>query len=857
MPIVSIGGQAYLDFALDINQVGSGALLSLDEVQISLASSGTIQGYTSNGTYGGQASLIYDMGGSSSTWVKLNANIAPGSGGTDMFMDIPLADLPDSAFSGANRTLPLSSTQYVYLYSHFGTQNLNPGDTIGSANDGFEEWAAPTLGSATSSTSTTIYDAATILPVASPAPAGVSVVDSATVTGTTRVPTGDVTFLFYNSIDGTGTPVGAGTVTLNASGVANYSNVEGPLTPGSYSFVAHYNGDTNFLPSYSAPEPLIVQAAQPTLTTTPFPSSVTLSNSTPPILTDSATLTGGFSPTGSITFTLYAPGGGVVDTETATVNGNGTYTTPTGYTLPTTGAVTGTYQWVASYGGDPNNNPVATTSGDEPVTVDPATLTITTTQDPTGILLSNTTPPILTDSATLAGGYHETGAITFTLYAPGGGSVDTESVTVNGNGTYTTPTGYTLPTTGAVTGTYQWVASYGGDPNNKPVATNNGNEPVVVDPANLTISTSTNPSSVTLSNLTPPILTDSATLAGGYHETGTITFTLYAPGGGSVDTETATVNGNGTYTTPTGYTLPTTGAVAGTYQWVASYGGDPNNNPSTSNRGDEPVTVSPATPTISTTTDPTSVTVGTLPFNDTATLATGFNPTGTITFTLYAPGGSLVYTDHVTVSGNGSYSTTTGDLPGGYVPTLAGTYQWVATYGGDPNNNAATTTSGDEPVIATTQSSFLTTSANPSDATLNSLGSPTLLDTATLTGGFSPTGSITFTLYAPGGGSVDSETVTVNGNGNYTTPTGYTLPTTGAVTGTYQWVASYSGDPNNNPSTSTLGDEPVAVDPATLTISTTTNPSSVTLSNSTPPILTDSATLAGGYHETGAITFTL
>ena len=39
----------------------------------------------------------------------------------------------------------------------------------------------------------------------------------------------------------------------------------------------------------------------------------------------------------------------------------------------------------------------------------------------------------------------------------------------------------------------------------------------------------------------------------------------------------ATVNGNGSYSTPTGYTLPTAGAVAGTYQWDATYNGDANN----------------------------------------------------------------------------------------------------------------------------------------------------------------------------------------------------------------------------------------------------------------------------------------
>ena len=51
-----------------------------------------------------------------------------------------------------------------------------------------------------------------------------------------------------------------------------------------------------------------------------------------------------------------------MDTETVAVSGNGTYTTPTGFTLPTTGTVTGTYQWDATYSGDGNNNTASDTS---------------------------------------------------------------------------------------------------------------------------------------------------------------------------------------------------------------------------------------------------------------------------------------------------------------------------------------------------------------------------------------------------------------------------------------------------------------------------------------------------------------
>src|SRR6202040_1889707 len=116
--------------------------------------------------------------------------------------------------------------------------------------------------------------------------------------------------------------------------------------------------------------------------------------------------------------------------------------------------------------------------------------------------------------------------------------------------------------------------------------------------------------------------------SGGYYETGTITFTLFYNGGSSpVDTETVTVSGNGTYTTPTGFTLPTSGTVTGTYQWNASYSGDNNDDPAISNNDpNERVTVSAATPTISTTANPTTASTGTT-LQDSATLS-GYAPTG-------------------------------------------------------------------------------------------------------------------------------------------------------------------------------------------------------------------------------------
>ncbi len=215
----------------------------------------------------------------------------------------------------------------------------------------------------------------------------------------------------------------------------------------------------------------VVQAS-PTLGNTPGGTVVLGSGSK---LTDSATLAKGSNPSGTITFTCYAPDGKtIVDTETATVNGNGTYTTSTGY-LPT---AVGTYQWVASYSGDGANKAVASTKTAEKVSL--ANLTISTISNSPVFLGSGI---LVTDSATLSGGYNPTGTIIFVLFAPNGRAVDTESVTVNGDGNYNTPTGY-MPSTA---GTYQWVASYSGDGNNKAVSTSLKSDPVTVIGAGATV----------------------------------------------------------------------------------------------------------------------------------------------------------------------------------------------------------------------------------------------------------------------------------------------------------------------------------------------------------------------------------
>ena len=197
-----------------------------------------------------------------------------------------------------------------------------------------------------------------------------------------------------------------------------------------------------------------------------------------------------------------------------------------------------------------------------------------------------------------------------------------------------------------MTGTYQWVVTYSGDANNIGVASVNGDEPVVVAPANLLLSTTINPSDVTLSDQPlPPVVTDTATLTGSYHATGTITFDLYGPDGVTIIyTDTTPVTGDGTYiATFAPQAPPPPGLpITGTYNWVVTYSGDANNIGVASPFGNESGQVHAANPSLGTNPSAGQVTLssGSPPIlTDSATLSGGFQETGTITFDLFAPGG--------------------------------------------------------------------------------------------------------------------------------------------------------------------------------------------------------------------------
>jgi PKD repeat protein len=552
--------------------------------------------------------------------------------------------------------------------------------------------------------------------------------------------------------------------------------------------------------------PVTAMAVSPTLTSLVSPTSITLGAGTF-TAEDTATLSFGFGPTGSITFSVYTAAsctGPTAFTSTKTVTDNGTYPSDT-FTVPRAG----TYYWQAVYSGDANNNAASTTCADptETLTVSMASPSVATSVAPASFQLT-TVSSSATDTATLSGGFIPTGSITFSVYATGGctGSpVFTSSKTVSGNGNYRSS-----PFTATAAGTYQWIAAYSGDSSNNPFtpACVTTGETLTVALASPTATTLASPANLVLGT-SPGTATDTATLSGGFNPTGTISFRLYvndstcAPANLVFTSSAITVSGNAAYTSNA-----FTPSDIGTYYWVTSYSGDTNNNPFTGAcaASGETLSVTKGGPGLTTLVSPTPVTLGSAPpytATDTATLSGGFKPKGTITFTVFtnaACSGTPVFTSTANVNGNGAYPSSPFTIPG------AATYYWIAAYSGDSRNLALTTHCGDPGEILTVNGATpgVTTQVSPTSLILNASRASTATDTATLSGGFQPTGSITFTVFnAAGclGSPVFTSVKTVSGNGAYTSAA-FTVP----AAGTYYWVALYSGDGSNAAFNTTCGD---------------------------------------------------
>ena len=200
-----------------------------------------------------------------------------------------------------------------------------------------------------------------------------------------------------------------------------------------------------------------------------------------------------------------------------------------------------------------------------------------------------------------------------------------------------------------------------------------------------------------------------------------------------------------------------------------------------------------AGPMISTTATP-SATLGSS-ISDTATL-TNFSlaapPTGTVTFDLFGPNDSScsngsVFTSTVPVTASGTARSDS------FSPVLPGTYRWIAAYSGDANNAPASGACNDPGELSNTK-------ASPTIATQASVAETlgaSISDTATLSGGSMPSGTVSFNLFGPDDANCQRAPVftsTVSAVSGEASSASFT-PT---QPGDYHWTASYNGDGFNN-----------------------------------------------------------
>ncbi len=402
------------------------------------------------------------------------------------------------------------------------------------------------------------------------------------------------------------------------------------------------------------------------------------------VLNDTATLTDGLNPTGNVTFKLYPPSDATCSLAPAytDVDASAPYATSPGFASNTAGV----WHWTADYAGDANN--LATSSGctAEPVTITKATPSIATLLSNLGPINTGTS---VHDSATLTGATAGAGgSVAYVIYTDAACSVALQGAGVK------TVTSHIVPNSDDVLfstpGTYNWQAVYSGDADNEAATSTCQTETLVVNKAA--------PSIATVQSAGGPIgtvLTDTATLTGGSSSTGNVTFKLFAPSDATCSLAPAytVVDGSAPYAATPGFASN----AVGVWHWTADYAGDANNVATSSGCTAEPVTITKASPTISTTPTPASGTVGVV-LNDTATLSGGSSPTGNVTFKLYPPSdlscsGAPVFTD---TDPSAAYASAVG-----YMSIVPGTYHWTADYAGDANNNAASSGCQAEPVVIT------------------------------------------------------------------------------------------------------------------------------------------------------------
>src|SRR3989442_958191 len=569
----------------------------------------------------------------------------------------------------------------------------------------------------TTTTVTTALSSASIVP-------GAVVSDSATLAGffggfSSR---GTATYSWFSGTGCTGTPAFIQTVSVNSvnGAIPNSRNVQFNTT-GTFQWQVTYNGDANngISTSLCGSESLSVGKATPSITTALSPNSIVVGNSA----ADTATVTGGTTPTGTVTFSVYSDSictGTVVATKTVPLASGSAGPVRVVFNS------TGTFNWQAVYNGDASNNIASSACGTETLTVGKAAPIAAESLSATTIIVGNSASA----NATVSGGFSPGGTVTFSVFT---GSSCSGTLLTGGTIALVSGTAGPFSVIFNSTGTFSWQAAYNCDARNIP--NNSPCKSLVVGKASPVITTSLSSTSIQVGSS----VSDSASMTGSFQAGGTVTYRFF---GGSVCSGTSTPVGSPV--TVAGGVVPNSISQsfnsAGPYSWNAAYSGDANNNLATSPC--ESLTVNKANPTITTALSQNVIIVGSS-VTDSATLTNNFQAGGTVTYSFFSGstcgGAATVVGSPVAVSN--------GIVPNSASKTfdIAGPYSWNALYSGDVNNNVAI--SACEPLTVNQKLVSITTSLSATTITVGSLA----FDSAAITGATSTAGgTVSYNLFTSG-----------------------------------------------------------------------------------------------------------
>ncbi len=494
----------------------------------------------------------------------------------------------------------------------------------------------------------------------------------------------------------------------------------------------------------------------------------------------------GPAPTGSIQFND-GIGSSAVALGSSPLATNGTAIFSTANLAP------GTHNITAVYSGDTDNAVSTSAPMVETVQQIATVSTVATDANP-----SNAKAALhLTAAVTMAPGATADGPLTGSVTFHDG-ATPLGTVTLSTSGTATLAVSTLSVGSHAITATFVGSANYANS--TSPTI----NQQIQLTPTQTALSTS-NSSSLSGKNVTLQATVTGITAT----PTGTVSFR-----DGATQLGTANLDANGSAT------FSTTALAPGAHSLTAVYNGDTNFAVSTSPAAQQ--TVQAAQPTLTLTSPTGPVEAGTsiqLP----ATLTSrGVTPTGTLTL---HDGNTVIAT--IPVSSSTSYTLATGTL-------ALGTHTLTAVYSGDANSAPASS----QPVTVLVQqaptTASLTSSANPLTQ-----GTALVLNAAVTSDSPNLGGQVSF---YDGATRLGTASLGANSEATLTVSTNLSL-------GQHSLTASYSGDTNHAPSTSSILPE-LVVQAATATLSSTNNPSA-----SGQNVLFAAGFAGGGVSPSGTATF--